>query len=381
MKRTHSILVALPLVLASAVVLHAQNVQKAVDDQMGRAIADMQRNDLSKAIADITEAIKLKPDYGDGYLLRSSFRAMTGDIDGALADLGRVIELMPSRGQTHFERATLRLAKNDVAGAMADLDLAVSKGYKTDGVYSMRAQLRWQREDLKGALSDLDASITLNPNNPRSYATRGQMRLILEDKTGAFSDLNYLLTWYENPRPQPSATSTAQSSKAATFQRPANDVAAKPSQEKKDLATVVGIDVETSNESPNDKEMAQTIAAAYQHRGLIYSARGNIDGAISDYNKSIQVMATDWAVFYNRAVEREKKGDLEGAMNDVNKAIELDPNNGNARLEHGVILTLQGKNTEAQGDFEMLLNAAPAYRARIDKRLEAARKSYPGKQL
>lgn len=67
-------------------------------------------------------------------------------------------------------------------------------------------------------------------------------------------------------------------------------------------------------------------------------------------------------------------------MADINKAIAVDPNSGNSILEHGVILTLQGKPAEAQADFNMLLESDPAFRARIDKRLAEARKNFPGTQ-
>lgn len=95
MRRVLSPFAAFALLLAPVIVCQAQ---LSVDDHMGRAISALQKKDLTKAAAEVTEAIELKPDFVDGYLLRSSLRAMTGDIVGAIADSTQVIELMPDRG-------------------------------------------------------------------------------------------------------------------------------------------------------------------------------------------------------------------------------------------------------------------------------------------
>ena len=93
--------------------------------------------------------------------------------------------------------------------------------------------------------------------------------------------------------------------------------------------------------------MAPTIGSAYVNRGLILSSRENHDGALSDFSKAIRVDPTNAWALYHRANEYELKGDLAAALADIIKAIELEPENGNLRVEHGVILLLMGRDKEA----------------------------------
>jgi tetratricopeptide (TPR) repeat protein len=83
----------------------AARAQKAGDDPMSRAIADMQAGRTDKAIADLGEVIKLQPDNADAYFLRSQLRASSGDTDGALADLNKAVELKPGAGSFYYNRA------------------------------------------------------------------------------------------------------------------------------------------------------------------------------------------------------------------------------------------------------------------------------------
>jgi tetratricopeptide (TPR) repeat protein len=377
MKPILFLLAAISLALASAIVARAQ---KSDDDPMERVIADVQAGNNDKAIVELAEVIKLQPDNADAYMLRSNLKALSGDKAGALADISKVIELKPDMGSAYYGRAVLQLVNNDVPSAMKDLDLAVVNNYKVDPVYTLRSQLRMQQGDLKGALADLDEAIKLNPNNPRSYVDRANLLLKFEDQDRAFADLNYVLTWYEtDPTQRPPPKAASQDDKPVTGQAGV-DVASKGSKQGDANRFKVQVAVETVNESPADKEMVPAIASAYVNRGLIYSLRGNADAAIADFTRSIRILPShDWAFFY-RAMELEGKGDLAGALSDMSKAIELDPRNGNFRVEHGVILLLQGKSKEAQVEFDMLLKSDPVlWQKRIDERTAAVRKKLPGR--
>ena len=47
------------------------------------------------AIADYDQAIKLKPDYADVYMVRGVVRRKLGDTKGAIADYQKALELYP----------------------------------------------------------------------------------------------------------------------------------------------------------------------------------------------------------------------------------------------------------------------------------------------
>jgi tetratricopeptide (TPR) repeat protein len=376
MKPTLSSLAVVAVVLAISLTAVAQKATSK--DPMERALAALQAGDNVRAIAEVTDVIKLRPGDPDAYLLRSNLRAITGDNSGALADISRVIELRPAMGSAYYGRAIMRMIANDLDGALKDLDSAVVNNYRQDHVYDMRATMRSQRGDVKGALSDMDEAIKINPGNPRYYLTRAELLLKLEDSQRAFADFDYVLKWYETnpvkrplPKPADPGDKPAPGESASINDKKVKEVAPD--------AWKVAVAVQTENESPADKEMAPAIADAYVNRGLIYSSRGNADVAISDFGKSLRINPLNaWALYF-RAVEFEGKGELVGALADVSRAVELDPNNGNCRAEHGVLLLLLGRSREAQADFDMLLDSdRVVWQKRIDERIAAVRKKITG---
>ena len=70
--------------------------------------------------------------------------------------------------------------------------------------------------------------------------------------------------------------------------------------------------------------------------------KNDLEGAISDYTKAIEVQPNDYENYYNRGVARLTKGDNDGAIEDFSRAIEMSPqfplaynNRGNARKAKG----------------------------------------------
>src|SRR5215210_1533267 len=102
MKAILSLLATIAVGLALAVSARAQNSD---DDPMKRALSYMQAGNDSKAIAELTEVIRLRPQSADAYLLRSNLRATAGDHAGALADMNKVVELKPDMGSAYYGRA------------------------------------------------------------------------------------------------------------------------------------------------------------------------------------------------------------------------------------------------------------------------------------
>jgi tetratricopeptide (TPR) repeat protein len=80
-------------------------------------------------------------------------------------------------------------------------------------------------------------------------------------------------------------------------------------------------------------------------RGLAKNDKGDLDGAIADYNHALELDPKFIRAFGNRGEARRTKGDMDGAITDYSRVIELDPNNALA-------YTARGDAKRGKGDFE-----------------------------
>jgi len=100
---------------------------------------------------------------------------------------------------------------------------------------------------------------------------------------------------------------------------------------------------EAAHESPSpaSSPSAQESDENLVNRGIDKAKNGDLDGALADFDRAIEVNAKDDAAYYNRAQAKRLKKDAGGAIADYTRAIELGSKNpaaynnrGNARAEN-----------------------------------------------
>ena len=101
------------------------NPQTAKDFNQ-RGITKAQSGDLEGAIADFSQAIRLKLDYATAYYHRGTAYARTGNARAALADYTQVILLKPNNADVRYSRGSLRVSLGDKQGAIDDFQQAAS---------------------------------------------------------------------------------------------------------------------------------------------------------------------------------------------------------------------------------------------------------------
>ena len=74
-------------------------------------------------------------------------------------------------------------------------------------------------------------------------------------------------------------------------------------------------------------ELNPKYADAYYNRGIAKSDKGDLDGAILDYDKAIELNPKFALAYYNRGLAKKDKGDLDGSKKDIIRARELGFNN------------------------------------------------------
>ena len=85
-------------------------------------------------------------------------------------------------------------------------------------------------------------------------------------------------------------------------------------------------------------------AAFYYNRGIDKYDNGDYYGAISDYNKAIEINPRYAKAYVNRGIAKRKSGDNYGAISDYNKAIEINPSDADSYFNLGTIKAIELKD-------------------------------------
>src|SRR6266498_1237117 len=90
----------------------------------------------------------------------------------------------------------------------------------------------------------------------------------------------------------------------------------------------------------------------FVNRGIEKGKEGNLDGAIADFTRAIELNPKDDAPYYNRAQAKRLKNDTAGAIADYTRAIELKPDYARAYYNRAMVKKENGDATGAGADFK-----------------------------
>ncbi|GAB1607003.1 tetratricopeptide repeat protein 36-like [Argonauta hians] len=120
----------------------------------------------------------------------------------------------------------------------------------------------------------------------------------------------------------------------------------------------------SASEVPEILSDLENEAKSWEIRGVEEAEKGNMDSSIQMFTHSIQLAPHFSSGYNNRAQALRLKGDIQGALDDLNKAIEL--NKGNtavckALVQRAILRRFQGDNTGAAADFKIAASMGNSY--------------------
>ena len=101
--------------------------------------------------------------------------------------------------------------------------------------------------------------------------------------------------------------------------------------------------------------------AILSERGLLYTRTGELDRAMSDAHRAIQLNPRCPGAYYVRGIVFRHRDELDKAISDLSEAIRLDPEDGDTIAIRGEVYRQQGDQTKAMADFNRAVELDPTH--------------------
>jgi tetratricopeptide (TPR) repeat protein len=236
-------------------------------NNLGAALRD--REDLDGALAEFREAIRLDSEYATAHNNLGVTLGMKGDLDGALKEIREAIQLDPRDAKARNDLGLTLAVKGDRDGAID----AYREAIRIDPGYAwarnnLGVALR-EKGDLDGAIEQFQELTRLDPQSADAHVNLGDALQARGDRAGA-ADAYQKATWL-----RPSAVSHY------------------------NLGNLLR---QTGRPEEAERAYREAVRLDGNHHGAAIDAladlqlsRGNLDGAIATYQKSLQLQPEDQA--------------------------------------------------------------------------------------
>lgn len=101
------------------------------------------------------------------------------------------------------------------------------------------------------------------------------------------------------------------------------------------------------------------MVTAHVNRGVAYKLTGQLDAAIEDYTKALELSPESGDIYTTRANAFLEMAQLDAAINDANKALAFNPDYAAAYYVRGRIFEALGQKSFARDDFVRAYELAP----------------------
>ena len=217
------------LLFTIALLISIVSFGQTAEEYFRSGIDKCRSGEYGQAISDFSNSIQLysdKPDLynkADAYYNRGTLKGIVMDFNGAIADLTKAIELDPNYARLYYQRAVFRQALQDFNGSLIDynklLTLSINSSLKKKEVmvgasvsaddnpkrfrldnlsltdirvlsYNNIGTIKQIFKDFRGSISDFNKAIDINPNDAELYYNKAISYEGLKDFNKAISNYN-----------------------------------------------------------------------------------------------------------------------------------------------------------------------------------------------
>lgn len=278
---------------------------------VARAVARLQHGSYLEAISDYQRARELdvsavtpyQADFAKLYVKLGLAKFQTGSYTEASGYFTDAIALDAGCAAAYGHRAITRFNSSDVNGAIEDFTraIALEKSAAITDLYNRRGRARESKGDLEGALADYSLAIAADGKNSVAYANRAALKQLRGDLEGALAD--YL--------------------------------------------------VARQHDAEGGAALRYKIASIYIGISSEKAKRSDLDGAIQELNRAIEVDGKNIRAYFNRGTIRYNTKDFTGALSDLTRVIELNGKYAAAYALRAFVYYKLGMIKEAQHDSKI----------------------------
>jgi eukaryotic-like serine/threonine-protein kinase len=282
-----------------------------------RGLLRFRTNDFPRAVADLQQAIKLKPTEYSAYVNLSQVYLKLKDEKAALELINQAIDLRPPLVQASLyrNRAHQHIQMEDLEAALRDLDTAIAlevppaSSPVVAGDWFEKGQILMRQNKCPEAAEALEKSLALEPDNPNACRLHAQALLSLGRRDEA---LHFLDRYFSR-----------------------------------------------------ELERRKPTAGVYMARGRLHVSFGHYAEAVEDYTRAIELERDNLSLYANRGWGYVALECPRLALRDFEHVLRFDPKNGDASNGRGIARVSLGQYQAAVKDADEALRLGPARDPRI----------------
>ena len=156
------------------------------------AKACLGQEDMINAIAMLTKAIVLKPDFADAYLLRGQTLLRMGDCKGAREDMEHLLADYPEQEDVLMQKARIEQAEGKADEAIATYTKVIDVNPFSTDAFKERGQVKYDKGDMIGAKEDMQKLLEIDPDKVVDISWEYSAEGIEHKVKQAYSNINPL---------------------------------------------------------------------------------------------------------------------------------------------------------------------------------------------
>lgn len=155
-----------------------------------RALCKMELKQYNFAIDDISDAIKLKPEYSELYFTRSIIHLRSSQYDDCITWANKGIELKPEFEDLILIKIRAKIEKKNYNEALNDIDTILLKiNPKSVEAWNLKGSAMQYQKDFKGGIEAFTKAIEIDAQNFGAFYNRGICRARMKNFDGAQTDM------------------------------------------------------------------------------------------------------------------------------------------------------------------------------------------------